>query len=146
MDKAGEAVVREYVKAWPDDYATLGRLRAEDFVEEWPQSGELIRGHDNNRAIHERYPGGLPRPSIDRLSGTPDTWAISPSFTLVHITGSGSSFTVEGGLRYPDGSAYKMVAILELADDKVIRQRTYFAPHLPAPDWRAPWVERSTED
>lgn len=146
MDRAGEALVRQYLNAWPDDYETLGRLRVADFVEEWPQSGERIRGHANNRAIHERYPGGLPRPSIERLSGTPETWAVSPSFTLVHLTGAGSSFTVEGGLRYPDGSAYKMVAILELAGGKISRQRTYFAALLEAPEWRSEWVERGSEE
>jgi hypothetical protein len=136
------AVVREYGKALPGDFEALARLRHPDFVEEWPQSGERIRGHANYRAIHEAYPGGLPDIGTQRISGTPEQWAVSPSLTLVHLTGSGSTFTVEGSVEYPDGKTYRIVAVLELEGGKVRSQRTYFAEPLEAPAWRAQYVEK----
>src|SRR5215472_16203960 len=114
MDQSGTDIVREYISAWPNGYDTLTRLRTDDFIEDWPQSGERIRGDAMYRAIHEHYPGGLPEYKPGRVSGTPEQWALSPSFTLVHLTGSGSTFTVEGALDYPDGSTYMVVAVLEL--------------------------------
>jgi hypothetical protein len=142
MDESGADIVREYLGAWPNGYETLTRLRTEDFIEDWPQTGERIRGDAKYRAVHENYPGGLPDYKPAHLSGTPETWAVSPLFTLVHLSGAGATFTAEGALRYPDGAAYKVVAVLELAEGRVRRQRTYFAPELEAPAWRAQWVER----
>jgi hypothetical protein len=139
---SGEGVVRQYLQAWPDGFDELARLRTDDFVEEWPQTGERIRGDANYRAIHSNYPGGLPDVTSERISGTADRWALSPSFTLVHLSGSGSDYTVEGTLAYPNGSTYKMVAVLQLAEGKVRSQRTYFAEQQEAPAWRAQWVER----
>ena len=142
MSESGADIVREYISAWPNGYETLARLRTDDYIEDWPQSGERIRGHATYRTIHENYPGGLPEYKPAQLSGTPDQWAVSPLFTLVHLSGAGSTFTAEGALKYPDGSTYKVVAVLELSDGRVKRQRTYFAPDTDAPAWRAQWVER----
>ena len=39
-------------------------LAGDDFVQEWPQSGERIRGRDNAKAINDNYPamtGSTPR-------------------------------------------------------------------------------------
>jgi len=141
MDESGTDVVREYISAWPNGYDTLTRLRTEDFIEDWPQSGERIRGDANYRAIHKHYPGGLPEYQAAKVSGTPEQWAVSPLFTIVHLSGSGATFTVEGTLKYPDGATYSAVAVLELSGGRVRRQRTYFAPELDAPAWRSQWVE-----
>ena len=59
-DQGNRTVVERYAAALPSDFATLASLRHPDFVEEWPQSGERIRGHANYQKIHENYPGGLP--------------------------------------------------------------------------------------
>jgi len=32
----------------------------DDYVEEYPQSGERIRGKQTARTVNENYPGGLP--------------------------------------------------------------------------------------
>ena len=39
-------VVERYMRAMPGDLATLAELRHPDFVQEFPQSGEVIRGHE----------------------------------------------------------------------------------------------------
>jgi hypothetical protein len=35
-------------------------LAADDFIQEWPQSGERIRGRDNAKAINDNYGDGTP--------------------------------------------------------------------------------------
>ena len=69
-DQGNRAVVERYAAALPSDFATLASLRHPDFVEEWPQSGERIRGHANYQKIHENYPGGLPKLKLLTTAGT----------------------------------------------------------------------------
>jgi hypothetical protein len=42
------------------DWETAGDCLHDDFVQEWPQSGERIIGRDNAIAIEQNFPGGLP--------------------------------------------------------------------------------------
>ena len=135
-------LVERYTSAWPDDFDTLSELRHAEYVEDWPQSGERIRGHAGYVRVHEAYPGGLPHAETVRVIGTEDRWVASPSFTLVRIQGEGDAFTVEGKLTYPDGSSTLLVAILQFRDGKVIRGTHYFADPFDPPEWRAGLVER----
>lgn len=135
------AVVEKYLRALPTGFDILSDLQHEDFVEEFPQSGELIRGSENFRAIHQRYPGGAPSDELHRVTGSEDRWAMTPTFTLVRISGMGDAFTGESSASYPDGSEYRVVTILEMKEGRVFRARSYFAPVFEAPSWRAQWVE-----
>ena len=47
--------------------------------------------------------------------------------------------------RYPDGSDYHVISILEVRDGLIAKVTTYFAAEFEAPDWRAGWVERPPE-
>ncbi len=143
------ALVRDYMAAWPGDFDRLSQLRSETFLEDWPQSGERIRGDANYRAIHTNYPGGMPSHQTERITGAEraspagGAWALSPSFTLVHLSGGAEgTYTVEGLLDYPDGRRFHLVAVLTIADGRVAAQRTYFAEPFAAPEWRSQWVER----
>jgi hypothetical protein len=140
-ESTNRQVVERYMKAFPTDFIALGELRHPDYVEDWPQSGERIRGHDNYVRIHQRYPGGLPEAETRRIVGSEDRWAASPSYTLVRINGAGDTYTVEGALAYSTGQSVHLVAILELRDGKVAKVTHYFADPFEAPDWRAEWVE-----
>ncbi len=93
---SNRVTVERYIAAWPDDFDALGKLRDPEYVEDWPQSGERIRGHAGYVRVHEAYPGGLPEAKTVRVIGTADRWVASPSFTLVRIQGEGDAFTVEG--------------------------------------------------
>jgi SnoaL-like domain len=137
------SVVERYMNAWPGDFNVLGELRHPDFVEEWPQSGERILGHEAYRKIHENYPGGLPAIEPKRIIGSEDRLVLSPSFVPIRLEGSGDLYTIECVNKYPDGETYYVVAILEMRDGKVWRQRTYYAPPFEPPAWRADWVNRS---
>jgi hypothetical protein len=140
-EPSSRQIVERYMRAFPTEFDALAALRHPDYVEDWPQSGERVRGHENYVRIHERYPGGLPEAETRRIVGSEDRWVASPSFTLVRIVGAGDHFTVEGTLRYPTGESTHLVAILEVRDGKVARATHYFADPFEAPGWRAKWVE-----
>src|SRR5215831_4930064 len=39
-----------------NDFRSVGSVLADEFVLDWPQSGERIRGRDNYAAMNEQYP------------------------------------------------------------------------------------------
>lgn len=102
------------------EYAT------DDFVEEWPQSGERLSKAASMR-LAESYP---------EMSGT------NPTFTYKRMLGGGDLFVVEGTVDYGDGVPVSYVGIGELRDGKVARMTEYFANPFEAPAWRAGFVER----
>ena len=106
------------------DWQAAGGLLHEDFVQEWPQSGERIVGRDNAISINQNFPGGLPAMRFRR--------------TLA----CGDLAVLEVELTYADGSRYLGVSIVEFRDGKVVRETDYFAQPFQAPQWRAQWVER----
>lgn len=134
-------IVERYMRAIPTDFATLKELQHRDFVQDFPQSGERIRGHANFQAAHQRY-AGVVQSHTRRIVGEEDRWVLTPTFVPLRITGTGDMYTVEADGNYPDGSTYKVVTILELRDEKVRKATTYFAPPFEAPGWRAPYAER----
>ena len=142
MAETNRSIVERYARAWPEDFETLGQLRHPDFVEDWPQTGERIPGHEAYVRIHENYPGGLPEVETKRIVGSEDRLVLSPNLTPVRIHGTGETYTIEGVNRYPNGDVVYAVAVIDLRDGKVWRQRTYFGPEYRAPEWRAQWVER----
>ena len=135
-------IVDRYLAALLGDQETLRALRHEQFVEEWPQSGERVRGADHMAEIDANYPGGLPSGATQRVVGSEDRWVMTPSFTMLRVTGTGDVYTALLRAEYPDGSTWHIATFLELRDGKVIHATTLFAPQVEAPEWRAEWVER----
>ena len=124
------------------DVAALEGLFDDDFEDVYPQSGELTRGLANFRSIIEQYPGGgYAGQGTDRLVGTEDRWALTPSFTVVSIEGTGDTFTGVTRSRYPDGTDWYIVTIAQMRNGKLWRAETYFAQTFEPPAWRAAWVE-----
>jgi hypothetical protein len=104
----------------------IQEFATEDFVEEWPQSGERLTKAASMR-MAESYPA---------MSGT------SPSFTYKRMLGGGDVFVIEGTVDYGDGVPVSYVGIGEVRDGKVARMTEYFANPFEAPAWRADFVER----
>ena len=121
-------IVERYMAAMPNDEATLRSLRHHDFVEEWPQYGERIRGSDQMARITAAYPGGMPSGSVERIVGTDERWVMTPVFTLLKTSGGGDEFTVMASARYPDGSNWFVAVFLELRDHKIVKAVSLFAP------------------
>ena len=106
----------------------LYELASEDFVQDWPQSGERNRGRENAKAINDNYP---------EMTGS------TPRFSLRRIAGEGSHWTVEGTIDYGDGTPVNYVSIAELRDGRIEHVTEYFANPFEAPAWRSRWVERA---
>jgi hypothetical protein len=73
VDRSNEEVVRADVEAHAaHDYDTVGRMRHTDWTTEWPESGERVRGHANDRAIIDNWPdaGRRSRRPYGVLSGS----------------------------------------------------------------------------
>jgi ketosteroid isomerase-like protein len=127
------------------DLDGLLALMHPDFVEEYPQSGERVRGPANLRAILENYPGGLGEAVAEpEYHGRDEDWVITPAFTVVRVTDGVNAGTGLVKVRYPDGSQWWMITIFELKDDLLYRQTSLFAAPFEAPEWRSRWVERIT--
>ena len=135
-------VVERYCAALPNDQETLRALRHPDFVEEWPQSGERVRGHERMAQIDANYPGGMPTADVQRVVGSEDRWVVTPSFTLLRVAGTGDVYTAIARANYADGPLWYIALLIELRDGKVAKATTLFAPRLEPPAWRAEWVER----
>jgi hypothetical protein len=142
--KAREVIAR-YIQALHDqDFETIGASQHPEFVEDYPQSGERIRGRRSFRRILENYPGGLEGEadsSADQVIGGEDRWMISPTFTMVRLSGEGDTHTAIVKLSYPDRSTWYMVSILEMRDGLIAKATTFFAPLFEPPEWRREWVE-----
>jgi hypothetical protein len=143
-DKSNREVVEQYAKAHVDhDYDAMDRLRHPDFVCEYPQSGERIRGTANLRAIMEHYPS-RPEIATRAVIGSEDQWVTTPVGTLLRIMGSGDVYTTLERFMYPAVSRpWHLASVLELRDGKVVKETTIFGVAFDAPEWRARWVERT---
>ena len=112
------------------DFGGVAQLAQEfatdDFVEEWPQSGERLTKAASAQ-MAENYP---------KMSGT------NPKFTYRRMLGGGDLFVVEGTIDYGDGVPVSYVGIGEIRDGKVAKMTEYFANPFEAPAWRADFVER----
>lgn len=147
--KARDTIAR-YVRAVHDqDLDTMTALQHPDFVEDWPQSRERIRGRANFRKIMENYPGGLQGAAadvtMDRVVGGEDRWMVAPTFAMVRVSGADDIHTAILKLRYPSGDEWFMVALIELKDGLIYRSTSFFAPTFEGPEWRRAWVERLSD-
>jgi hypothetical protein len=101
-------------------------LATDDFVQNWPQSGEQITKEASIR-LDKAY---------EEQTGT------KPKFTYKRMIGGGDIFVVEATIDYGDGIPVSYVGIGEVRDGKVAKMTEYFANPFEAPAWRADFVER----
>ena len=135
-------IIERYANAITRSLDELDHLRHPDFVEDWPQSGERIRGASNMRALDEHFPGRPTEGGVLRVVGSEDRWVVTPSYTTLRIEGTGDVYTVVSRAIYPPDSVWYVTSIVELRDHLVWRATTFFAESFEAPAWRAQWVER----
>jgi SnoaL-like domain len=126
------AAMAKFLKAFDEGNVesfsgAIDAVASDDFVEEWPQSGERIRGKGTVKRINEGY---------SAATGT------SPKMTLRRITGEGDIQVVEATIDYGDGTPVSYVGIAEFKAGKLARITEYFASPFEAPAWRADFVER----
>jgi hypothetical protein len=128
-EEQNRQVVDEFGQALESgDVERLGivfdKYTADDFVQEWPQSGEVIRGKANAMEINRNYPG-------------------MPSMKMRGVRGAGDVWVAEVTLDYGQGPVHG-VSIFEFRDGQVVKETDYFADPFEAPEWRSQWVERTS--
>jgi len=128
------------------DFDALEQMIHPDFVGFYPQSGERFNGFAAMRKHLESYPGGLKSDEADpgdfkaMVIGAEQRWAISPGYTVLPLAGP-ERYTTIARAKYPDGTWWWVVGIVELRDGRIYRSDTYFAPDFEPPEWRRDLVE-----
>jgi len=107
-----------------NDFYTVAQLLHDDYVLEWPQSGERIRGRDNFAAINTYYPAD-------------GKW----TFKINHIVAEGD--TVVTDVSISDGTKHdRAVTFSTVLDGKIWKQVEFWPEPFESPDWRTQWVEK----
>lgn len=107
-----------------NDWVAAGRLLHDEFVLDWPQSGERLRGRDAFVAVNAHYPSEGPwRFTVNRLIADARCVASDVSVT-------------DGAVRA------RVVGFHEIRDGAIWRATELWPDPFPAPEWRAAWVER----
>ena len=107
-----------------NDFKRAGELLHDDYLLEWPQSGEQIRGRANFVAVNENY----------RAHGR---WV----FKVHRILAEGDQ--VVSGVDVTDGVITgRVITFSTVRDGKILHQTEFWPDPFEAPDWRAGWVEK----
>jgi ketosteroid isomerase-like protein len=121
-DGANRATLDRLFKAFESsDWDEATADFAEDFVQEWPQSGERLMSKAACLAVYRGYPGGPP--------------TIHP----VRVSGEGDHWTVEADMQY-GAQPVRGVFMFEFRDGRIVRETDYFADPFEPPAWRSQWV------
>jgi len=107
------------------DFDGAGELLHDDYICEWPQSRERIRGRANFVALNTAYPG---------------RWVA----TIHRIVAAGDQVVSEVGLTNmlaPTQAPVVAVSFFELRDGRIRYERDYWPEPYAAPADRAQWVE-----
>ncbi len=97
---------------------------SDEYVLEYPQSGEVIRGRDDFAAVNQHYPANGP-------------WR----FTVHQMVAEGSQ--VVSDVSVTDGVVGARVITFSTVEDGLIARQLEFWPDpFAAPEWRRAWVAR----
>ena len=107
-----------------NDFYAAAELFHDDFILEWPQSGERIRGRENFAALNTAFPAE-------------GKWG----FTINQIIAEGdvvvTDATVTDGKRTD-----RAITFSTIKEGKIWKQVEFWPEPFDAPRWRAQWVER----
>jgi ketosteroid isomerase-like protein len=117
-------VERFWMAMQSNDFKAAGQVLHDDYILDWPQSGERIRGRSNFVAVNENYPAH-------------GRW----EFTLHRLLADGNE--VVSDVEVTDGVLRGRAITFSTVQDGRIRSQVEFwpDPYEPA-DWRKEWVER----
>jgi len=111
-----------------NDFRAVGDLLHDDFVLDYPQSGERLRGRERNALLNDEYPSPGPWSFVVERLLTGDDMAVSD----VQVRGA----EVEA----------RAISFFEIRDDRIWRITEYWPEPFEAPAWRAEWVERIPDE
>jgi ketosteroid isomerase-like protein len=107
-----------------NDFYAVAQLLHDDFILEWVQSGERIRGRENFAKLNTAYP-------------TQGTW----HFTIHSIVADGDEVVTD--VSVTDGTLHdRVITFSTIRDGKIWKQVEFWPEPFAAPEWRAEWVEK----
>lgn len=107
-----------------NDFYAAARLLHEEYILDWPQSGERVRGAENFAKLNTSYPAQ-------------GKWR----FVVNSIVADGE--TVVTDVSVTDGVVQdRVIAFSIIRDEKIWKQVEFWPEPFEAPNWRAQWVER----
>ena len=107
-----------------NDFASVGEVLSDDFVLEWPQSGERIRGRENFGKMNEEYPAhGIWKFTINRI--------------LVDGDEAVSDVSVTDGVQHA-----RAISFFHVVDGRIQKLLEFWPDPFPAPEHRRHLVER----
>ena len=107
-----------------NDFYAVAQLLHDDYVLDWVQSGERIRGRDNFAAINTYYPAE-------------GKW----TFHINHIIAEND--LVVSDVDVSDGKVHdRVITFSTIRDGKIWKQVEFWHQPFEAPEWRAKWVEK----
>ena len=106
-----------------NDFKRAGELLHDNYILEWPQSGERIRGRANFVAVNENYPAH-------------GRW----EFTVNHILAEGDN--VVSDVSVTDGVVQaRVITFSTVRDGRSLRQTEFWPDPFEPAAWRTQWVE-----
>jgi ketosteroid isomerase-like protein len=109
-----------------NDFSSAGEFLHDDYVLEWPQSGERIRGRENFVAINTNYPAH-------------GRW----EFRIHRILAEGDEVVSDVGVT--DGTIVgRAITFSTIRDGKIIYQIEFWPDPFEPPAWRTEWVEKKS--
>ena len=122
-DPNGQVVLRFMAGTASGDLDSVAALVHDDFVMEWPQSGERFSGRDN------AFGAMRTQQEKPEIAGEP------------RLVGSGNTWVLMMPLRYGE-QVLRYIAVLELEDGKIRHATGHWAPPFPAQEYRAEFADR----
>lgn len=107
-----------------NDFFAASQLLHDDYILEWPQSRERIRGRDNFARLNTAYPSD-------------GKW----TFSIIEIVREGGIVVTD--VLVSDGTRNgRAITFSTIRDGQIWKQVEYWPESFEAPAWRAEWVER----
>lgn len=107
-----------------NDFKAAGEFLHDDYILEWPQSSERIRGRANFVAVNEHYPAhGRWEFTVHRIIAEGDEVVSDVSVTDGAITG-------------------RVITFSTVRDGKIVQQTEFWPDPFKPAAWRAEWVEK----
>lgn len=124
--QANKQIIESFWNAMQsNDFRSAGEILHDEYLLEWPQSGERIRGRANFVAINENYPAH-------------GRW----EFSVLGIVAEGNR--VVSDVNVTDGVVTaRVITFSTIRDGRILHQVEFWPDPFEAAAWRAQWVERS---
>lgn len=122
-EKAVELGEKFWLLMKSNNFRSVAEVLADDYVLEWPQSNERIRGKDNFAAMNEEYPAhGRWQFTINKIMGNDDEAV--------------SDVSVTDGVQ-----SARAISFFTIADGKIVRMIEFWPDNYEAPASRKHLVE-----